>query len=83
MADGYEALRDSVAWFDLSGRGVIRVTGADRARLLHAMCTNHVNELQPGQGCYAFFLNPQGRVLCDANIVCADRYFLLDTAFQI
>lgn len=76
---GYSALRERAAWLDLSARGKIRVTGDDRARLLHAMSTNHIERLQPGQGCYAFFLNAQGRILAGANILSFEDHFLLDT----
>jgi len=75
---GYEALCTRAAWIDLSSRGKIKLTGEDRARLLHAMTTNHIQQLAPGQGCYAFFLNDKGRVLADANILCRPEYFLLD-----
>lgn len=78
-ANAYQALRERAAWIDSSGRGKIRVTGEDRVRLLHAMCTNHVESLQPGAGCYAFFLNAQGRILADAYIFCLPDYLLLDT----
>ena len=77
--DGYTALRERAAWLDLSGRGKIRATGEDRARLLHAMTTNQVETLQPGEGCYAFFLSAQGRILADANLLCFEDHFLLDT----
>lgn len=76
---GYQALREHAAWLDLSARGKIRMTGEDRARLLHAMCTNHIEQMRPGDGCYAFFLNAQGRILADANILCFEDSFLLDT----
>lgn len=76
---GYAALRDGAAWLDLSARAKIRMIGDDRARLLHAMSTNHIERLKPGQGCYAFFLNAQGRILADANILCFADHFLLDT----
>src|SRR5580704_15930111 len=79
MPAGYEALRASVAWLDLSARGRIYATGADSARLLHAMTTNHVQQLQPGMGCYAFFLNAQGHILADVNLLCLADRFLLDT----
>jgi tRNA-modifying protein YgfZ len=75
---GYEALRNRAAWLDLSARGKIKLTGEDRARLLHAMTTNHIQQLAPGSGCYAFFLNDKGRVLADANVLCRPDYFLLD-----
>jgi folate-binding protein YgfZ len=76
---GYAALRENAAWLDLSGRGKIRATGEDRARLLHAMTTNQVETLKPGESCYAFFLNAQGRILADANLLCFEHHFLLDT----
>jgi tRNA-modifying protein YgfZ len=77
--DGYRALREHAAWLDLSGRGKIRASGEDRARLLHAMTTNQVETLQPGEGCYAFFLSAQGRILADVNVLCFEDHFLLDT----
>jgi len=76
---GYEALRTSAAWIDLSNRGTIRVSGEDRARLMHAMCTNHVLDLAPGDGLYAFFLNAQGRILADAYVFNLDETLVLDT----
>jgi tRNA-modifying protein YgfZ len=75
---GYDALRTRAAWLDLGARGKIKLTGEDRARLLHAMSTNHIQQLTPGTGCYAFFLNDKGRVLADANVLCLPDYFLLD-----
>ncbi|MGA3189641.1 MAG: glycine cleavage T C-terminal barrel domain-containing protein [Bryobacteraceae bacterium] len=79
MSAGYQALRAHAVWLDLSARGKIRVSGDDRARLLHAMSTNHVQQLQPGGGCYAFFLNAQGRILSDVNLFCFEDHFLVDT----
>jgi folate-binding protein YgfZ len=75
---GYDALRSTAAWLDLSARGKIILTGEDRARLLHAMTTNHIQQLQPGDGCYAFFLNAQGRILADVNVFCRQNDFVLD-----
>ncbi len=76
---GYEALRLSAARVRLPGRGLIRVTGEDRARLLHAMSTNQVQALKPGECCHTFFLNAQGRILADAWVVCQAEWLLLDT----
>jgi tRNA-modifying protein YgfZ len=76
---GYEALRSHAAWIDVSNRGKIRVTGEDRARLLHAMSTNDVNHLAPGHGLYAFFLNDKGRILADAYIYNLGESLFLDT----
>ena len=79
MHEGYEELRHGAAWVDLSGRGKIFATGRDRARLLHNLTSNHVKQLEPGQGCYAFLLTPQGRIQADLNIFCLPDRFLLDT----
>ncbi len=76
---GYEELRTSAAWRDLSRRGRILAHGEDNARLLHAMSSNHIQQLQDGQGCYAFFLTAQGRIQCDAYILKVGADFLIDT----
>jgi aminomethyltransferase len=68
---------------DFSSRGKIFATGEDRLRLLHAMTTNQVKELQPGQGCYAFFLNPQGRILADANLFVLPDRILIDVEPEV
>ncbi len=69
---------ENTVLLDLSAHGRIRVTGEDRARLIHALCTNHIQQLQPGQGAYAFFLTAQGRILADAHILCFEDALLLD-----
>jgi aminomethyltransferase len=74
---GYEALRAGAAFLDLSARGRILVLGEDRKRLLHAMSTNHIEQLAPGQGSYAFFLTAQGRIIADAYILCREEDLLL------
>jgi len=76
---GYQALREASGWLDLSARGCIRAVGEDRVRLLHAMCSNHIEQLRSGEGCYAFFLNPQGRILADAVILALPDALLIAT----
>jgi aminomethyltransferase len=76
---GYEALRTGAAWIDLSSRGKIRVTGEDRARLLHAMSTNDIKNLSAHEGVYAFFLTDKGRILADACVYNLGESLLLDT----
>lgn len=79
MSPGYEALRTAAAQIDLSNRGRIRVTGEDRARLLHAMSTNDIQNLELGHGAYAFFLTAVGRILADAHIYNLGESLFLDT----
>jgi len=76
---GYAAAREAAAWADVSARGRLKVTGADRARFLHKQCTNDIKRLQPGEGCYAVCLTSQGRMRGDfVARVCQD-HILLDT----
>ena len=79
MSEGYEALRGGAAWLDLSGRGRITARGRDRARLLHNITSNEVKKMRPGAGCYAFLLNPQGRIQADLCLLCCEDHFLIDT----
>ncbi|MGJ5813226.1 YgfZ/GcvT domain-containing protein [Paludibaculum fermentans] len=80
---GYQALREGAAILDLSARGRIRASGEDRKRLLHAMTTNHVQELEPGGTIYAFFLNAQGRIQADVWIHAEEDYLLLDVEPEV
>ncbi|MBV9264682.1 MAG: folate-binding protein YgfZ [Acidobacteriaceae bacterium] len=75
----YEAIHKDAAWLDLSPRGKVRLTGEDRVRLLHAMCTNNIEHLAKHAGLYAFFLSAQGRILADANIYNLGDSLFLDT----
>jgi folate-binding protein YgfZ len=63
--DGYEAARRRAASIDRSDRGRIVVSGADRASYLHGLLTNDIAALKAGQGCYAAYLTPQGRMIAD------------------
>jgi folate-binding protein YgfZ len=80
---GYTALHESAAWLDISPRGRIRAAGEDRLRLLHAIASNAVEGLQPGQGVYAFFLNAQGRIQADSHVFVADDHVLIDCEPQV
>ena len=58
----YSAVRTGAGLIDRSDWGVIEVTGADRASFLHAMLSNDVKSLEPGQGCAAAMLDVHGKV---------------------
>lgn len=49
-------------WVDLSNRDVVRLTGPDRLVLLHAMTTQHLEALPPGEWTEALLLSPHGHV---------------------
>ncbi len=75
--EGYRALIEGAAWIEASARARISVRGRDRARLLHNITSNDVKGLAPGTGCYAFLLNPQGRIQADLFLLCFEDRFLV------
>jgi tRNA-modifying protein YgfZ len=79
MTPGYDALHRGAALLDLSARGRIAARGRDRARLLHNLTSNDVKKMAPGSVCYAFLLNPQGRIQADLYLLAYANHFLIDT----
>ena len=79
MSDGYNALRNGVAWLDLSARGRIVARGRDRVRFLHNTTSNDVKKMAAGSSCYAFLLSPQGRIQADLYLLAFEDHFLIDT----
>ncbi len=76
--DGYRALRTTGGAVRRVDRGVLAVAGRDRAAWLQGLVTNDVEALADGQGCYAAYLTPQGRMITDMNIVARGSRLLLD-----
>ena len=74
----YNAVRHSVGLCDLSHRSLVRLTGADRQRFLHAMVSNDTEFLQPGEGCYTTFLTNKGKLIADFVVYATDEAYWLD-----
>ena len=68
VPQGYDAARRGAAFLDRGPRGKVAVAGNDRKTYLHAMLTNDIATLQPGTGCYAALLTPQGRMITDLRV---------------
>jgi folate-binding protein YgfZ len=64
-AHDYQTARRSAAALARTDRGSIVVSGADRASYLQGLLTNDITVLKPGEGCYAAYLTPQGRMIAD------------------
>ena len=79
----YQALRHGVGLCDLSHRGLVRITGQDRQRFLHAMVSNDTKSLQPGQGCYTTFLNVKGHLIADFVVYAEADAYLLELEPQV
>jgi tRNA-modifying protein YgfZ len=62
---------------DQSDWGHIRVTGEDRVRFLHGMCTADVAGLTEGGWAHAALLNPKGRVMSMFDVVQRGDHLLL------
>jgi folate-binding protein YgfZ len=80
VADQYRIIADGGGWIDKRSRGRLRFDGPDAAKFLHALVTNDVLSLCPGQGVYAAYLTPQGRMLADLIIHHCGDYLLADVA---
>ncbi len=65
----YDAVRRAAAWRDRSGEGRVEVSGGDLVSWLQGLLTNDVAALRPGQGCYAAYLTPQGRMVSDVRVL--------------
>jgi folate-binding protein YgfZ len=64
LSQAYRSAREGVGLI-LRERGLIVVSGRDRASYLQGLLTNDTVALGAGQGCYAAYLTPQGRMITD------------------
>jgi folate-binding protein YgfZ len=76
----YRALTESVGVADVSDRAFVELTGADRAKFLHNLCSNEILRLTPGQGCEALLLNAKGRVVGHVFVYCSEESLILDSS---
>ena len=76
--DDDAALHESAVIGAIAPRGQIAVAGPDRRTFLHGLLTNDTTSLTAGTGCYAAWLTPQGRMLCDLHVLESGDMILLD-----
>ena len=62
------AVLEGTGFAGLTDRAFLRITGTDAARWLNGMVTNAIQGLAPGDGCYNFLLNAQGRIQGDCTV---------------
>ncbi|MBV8217522.1 MAG: folate-binding protein YgfZ [Solirubrobacterales bacterium] len=79
LATDYRTITESCGLLDRSERGKLALSGADARSFLQGQVTNDVEGLSPGEGCYAAFLTPKGKMLGDLRILDAGDEVLLDT----
>ncbi len=75
----YRTATEACGLLDRSERGKLALTGREAKSFLQGQVTNDVEALSPGEGCYAAFLTPKGKMLGDLRILDAGDEILLDT----
>jgi folate-binding protein YgfZ len=75
----YRALTEGCGLLDRSERGKLALTGSGAKEFLSGQVTNDTEALVPGEGCYAAFLTPKGKMLGDLRILDRGEELLLDT----
>lgn len=78
QSDDYRVLREAAGVVHRSTRGLLTVTGGDRASYLQGLLTNDIAALSVGRGCYAAYLTPQGRMIADMRVLEIGDALLLD-----
>ena len=76
--DAYELATREVALVDRSERAKMLVAGVGAPEFLQGQVTNDVEALSPGEGCYAAFLNPKGKLRADARVLALEEGLWLD-----
>jgi glycine cleavage system T protein (aminomethyltransferase) len=75
----HAAVRTASGIVDRTDFGLLEVTGRDRATFLHAMLSNDVASLAPGQGCAATLLDVHGKVQVLLRVLVLDDRLLVIT----
>jgi len=78
-ASEYRTVTEACGLLDRSERGKLALTGSEAKSFLQGQVSNDVEGLSPGQGCYAAFLTPKGKMLGDLRILDTGGELLLDT----
>lgn len=67
---------------DLSPRGLLQLTGKDRAKFLHNFCTQEIKALTPGQSAEAFVTTIQGKVLAHVFVFVDENAIWLEASAE-
>src|SRR5437899_10378177 len=78
-SDEWALVRRRVGLLDRRDFGVLELTGRDRATFLHALLSNEIKALGPGQGCAATLLDVHGKVQAVLFVWVADDWIFVVT----
>ncbi len=79
LMDDYRVLSEDCGLLDRSDRGKLALTGAGAKEFLQGQVSNDVEALAAGEGCYAAFLTPKGKMLGDLRVLDTGDELVLDT----
>ena len=80
LAKALALLKTGVAFAEVASRTLIEVSGDDRTRFLHNVCTNDINALAVGDGCEAFLTSVQGKTLLHCFVFCEEDRLIIDAS---
>jgi folate-binding protein YgfZ len=75
----YRVLTEACGLLDRSERGKLALTGPGAKEFLEGQVTNGIEALNSGQGVYAAFLSPKGKMLGDLRVLDLGEELFLDT----
>jgi tRNA-modifying protein YgfZ len=84
-ADQDTVLHDGCGLLDRSERGRLALTGTQAREFVNGQVSNDIEAVDPGNGCFATFLTPKGKMLGDLRVLnvtepgSAQEELLLDT----
>ena len=81
--DGYKAVTSNGGVVRRADRGVLAVSGADRATWLQGLLTNDLEALKDGEVQYSAYLTPQGRMITDMHVAARGNLILLDVPLPL
>jgi folate-binding protein YgfZ len=76
----YWAFRRGTGLFRPPSVAQVEITGGQRAEFLNRLCTNKLDQIQPGQGCETFLADANGRVLFHVLVYAGPESLVLHTA---
>jgi folate-binding protein YgfZ len=79
LATDYRTLTEACGLLNRSERGKLALAGAGAKEFLEGQVTNAVEALNSGQGVYAAFLSPKGKMLGDLRVLDLGDELFLDT----
>ena len=78
----HEAVRNGVGIADISYHGTLSLTGEDRAKFLHRLLSNDVENLSDGEGNYTLLLTNRGKIIADMKVHILGEAIYISTAAE-